>query len=278
MAARWAVAGRLAIQDPRLLTDYVRWFLSERSGRPREGVERRIVAAAISASEARRLLANLCGAWVGGTALTRVRARTAPATEVSAEAARAAARLAGDSSLGELAYGIVRALRPDVVVETGVATGVTSAYVLAGLADNEAGQLHSIDLPPTSLVTAGLVAAAVPTELRDRWVYHWGSARRLLPPILRSHGDQMKLFIHDSDHRYPNMLWELQRAWEGLGPNGWLIADDVHLHTAFDDFAAAVGAQPLYVLQAAKAGCTGLLSKATRQFRSACTGGRSWQG
>ena len=50
--------------------------------------------------------------------------------------------MSGDSALGRFVYAVVRASRPDVVIETGVATGVTSAHILAALADNEHGELQ----------------------------------------------------------------------------------------------------------------------------------------
>src|SRR5688500_12760767 len=44
-------------------------------------------------------------------------------------------------------YVIVRAAKPKVVVETGVASGISSAHILLALAANESGTLHSIDFP-----------------------------------------------------------------------------------------------------------------------------------
>lgn len=171
--------------------------------------------------------------------------------------------MAGDTSLGELAYALVRAIRPAVVIETGVATGVTSAHVLAALADNDHGVLESIDLPPGDLVGTGLVGDAVPDELRSRWRYHWSTARRRLPALLEAHrGRGPRLFIHDSDHSYENMRWELETAWRALEPGDWVMADDVDLHDAFNDFAAAAaGSAPWVVAQEAKPGSTGMLRR-----------------
>jgi hypothetical protein len=44
-------------------------------------------------------------------------------------------------------YGLVRALRPEFVVETGIATGVSTALISAAVIENGAGRLYSIDLP-----------------------------------------------------------------------------------------------------------------------------------
>jgi len=166
--------------------------------------------------------------------------------------------MAGDTMLGLVVYGVARATRPDSIVETGVATGVTSAHLLAALEDNGHGLLHSIDLPPTDMLVAGHVGAAVPNELRHRWTYHWGSSRRLLPKLLGSLQGRL-MFVHDSDHSYANMAWEIRNAWRAMSLGGVIACDDVDLHTAFSDLARELGTNPLFVRQAEKEGTTGLL-------------------
>jgi len=47
---------------------------------------------------------------------------------------------------GILLYAMVRALKPEVVVETGVANGVSSSFILKALDRNSRGRLYSIDL------------------------------------------------------------------------------------------------------------------------------------
>ena len=164
-----------------------------------------------------------------------------------------------DTSLGELAYALVRRDRPDVVIETGVARGITSAFVLAALEDNGHGKLHSIDLPPPRMVEAELVSTAIPIPLRPRWTYHWGSSRRLLKRVLRDAPGERRMFIHDSDHSYANMRWELETAWAALSPGDVLLCDDANFHAGFADAAAALGGEPRYVAQPAQGGLTGLL-------------------
>src|SRR5437588_1399250 len=53
-----------------------------------------------------------------------------------------------DFALARLCYALCRLRKPEVVVETGVGYGVTSAFLLQALAVNNQGQLWSIDLPP----------------------------------------------------------------------------------------------------------------------------------
>ena len=168
------------------------------------------------------------------------------------------ASMDADASLGELAYALVRALRPATVIETGVAHGISSAFVLAALADNDLGELHSIDLPPPRMVAADLVGAAIHADLKRRWHYHWGSARRLLPAALAGTVGP-RVFIHDSDHSYDHMRWEIETAWAAFEAGDVIICDDANFHAGFADAAAAVGGRALFVRQPASGGLTGML-------------------
>ena len=159
MRDRWQVVSRLALRDPRLLIEYFQMSARSRLG-SEEQREPAHITTAIDPAQARLHLAATVGAWSDGAALELVRRHRQ--LDAAGRAGATAERVAGDADIAELLYGLVRALRPEVVVETGVATGVTSAYLLAALADNDAGELQSIDLPSADLVRAELVGCAVP--------------------------------------------------------------------------------------------------------------------
>ncbi len=155
----------------------------------------------------------------------------------------------------EVLYVLVRALRPETVVETGVALGYSSAYLLQALHDNGTGRLHSIDLPTTDpegrtnadgvrdrvhLGSAEDTGAVIPADLRDRWELTLGPSNPTLVSVLGKVGP-IDIFFHDSEHSYENMMWEYRTAWPSLRPGGWLLSDDVHWNAAFPEFAGAQG-------------------------------------
>jgi len=141
-----------------------------------------------------------------------------------------------DPALARFCYLVCRCLAPAIVVETGVAYGVTSAYVLQALALNGKGKLLSIDLPPLGRQADRYVGALIPEDLRDRWQVHRGPSRRVLPKLLSSTGN-IDVFVHDSLHTYRNMTFELGAVWPHLRPSGAVIADDAGENRAFADFA-----------------------------------------
>jgi predicted O-methyltransferase YrrM len=147
----------------------------------------------------------------------------------------------GGRSLVGAAYCVVRHMRPERVVETGVAHGVTTRFILEALEANGAGRLWSIDLPP--LIERHLqtdVGVAVPDGLRGRWMLVRGSSRQRLRPLLTALG-AIDLFVHDSMHTTRNLQFELSQAWPALTSSGIVIADDIDFNRAFGTFALRNG-------------------------------------
>ena len=138
----------------------------------------------------------------------------------------------GDVTLGRLCYLVVRLSNPQVVLETGVLYGMTSAYILEALAQNGTGVLHSVDLPPAREGSERLMGCLVPDSLRSRWHLHRGAARRVLPGLLPRLGP-IGLFVHDSLHTYRNMNWEFRAVTPRLTEHAVVISDDVQSNAAF---------------------------------------------
>jgi len=137
-------------------------------------------------------------------------------------------------------YSLVRLLKPRVVVETGVADGVTSSYILRALEDNGEGRLYSIDLPHYLLPAGKPPGWIVEESLRGRWDLRVGDAAKLLPPLLEELGE-IDLFLHDSLHTYEHMMLEFRAAWPRLSPGGLFLSHDVGQNRAFFDFLKEKG-------------------------------------
>ena len=132
-------------------------------------------------------------------------------------------------------YLLTRLIKPDCIVETGVASGASSAYILRALHDNRSGQLYSIDLPPDNFPKGKTSGWLVPQYLKSRWTLHIGDSKDLLEPLLSDLG-QIDCFIHDSLHTYDHMLWEFRTAWSYLRSRSLFLSHDVGANDAFFDF------------------------------------------
>ena len=135
-------------------------------------------------------------------------------------------------ALGNLLYATCRSQKPEIVVETGVASGVSSSYILCALEQNKHGQLYSIDLPWWQENQSGWM---VPDYLRHRWHLILGKSSEKLVPLLKKVA-RIDIFLHDSDHSYQNMLWEFQTAWTYLKSGGLLLSHNIDTNDAFSDF------------------------------------------
>jgi hypothetical protein len=143
----------------------------------------------------------------------------------------------GDAGFVRAIWTVIRHLRPDVVIETGVAHGMTSRFILEALERNGSGNLWSIDLPPVNPVTRQEVGVAVDrVALRNRWHYIAGTSRRRLPAVLSQHR-MVDLFIHDSLHSARNVAFEMDLAWKHLRPGGVMVVDDIDINPSFQAFA-----------------------------------------
>ncbi len=141
----------------------------------------------------------------------------------------------GDLRLARLCYAVCRAVKPSVFIETGVAYGVTSAFILQALTINGRGKLYSIDRPPFARDAARFIGALIPEELKHNWQLRRGKSRKLLPSLLSELG-KADIFLHDSRHTYGNMRWEFQTVTPYLAARSFMIADDVNRNIAFQEW------------------------------------------
>ena len=152
----------------------------------------------------------------------------------------------GVGAAGEDFYVMLRMLTPEIVVETGVASGVSTAFILKALEDNNQGTLYSIDYPWRELdeefpfpegKEPGFV---IPEYLRRRWILKVGKSKDILPNLLNELG-RVDVFLHDSEHTYENMMFEYSTAWGYLSRGGLLLSHDTDWNSAFSDFHKKAG-------------------------------------
>ena len=87
----------------------------------------------------------------------------------------------------------------------------------------------------------------VPEDLCARWHLVLGRSQDALPPLFERVGGRIDFFMHDSEHSYECMSFEFEHAWEALRDGGALVADDVNVNPAWEEFTSRVGrrSQPL---------------------------------
>lgn len=153
----------------------------------------------------------------------------------------------------EFVYILVRALRPRVMIETGVFDGHSTVLTLEALSHNDGGLLISIDLPAVETIAGSTHAMPdttlpsgrqpgwiIPEALRDRHRLLLGDSKALLPRTLEEFPD-LDIFMHDSLHTYEHMMFEYRTAWPHIRRGGLLLSDDIMWNAAFHRFSRAEG-------------------------------------
>ena len=147
---------------------------------------------------------------------------------------------------GGLLHLLVRALRPNRVVETGVRPGYTTAWILAALAANGSGELVSLGPGTGAGRTKGVgestVGQLVAPALRSRWTLVLGNTEERLEGILDA--APVDLFLFDNGADLARARFELRSAWAALSPRGILLAHRTDANTAWSEFCRGQGLRP----------------------------------
>jgi hypothetical protein len=190
--------------------------------------------------------------------------RRDPVSEFLAEASDRMNDRRGVRTIGneyfQSVYAYLRKHPPETIVETGVRDGWSTLYILSALHQNDQGTLYSIDYPirngeeveryrneapsyesVTPTIPGGTDPGwIIPETLKDRWELRIGKSQdempRLYPEI-----EEIDVFIHDSDHSLPCMIFEYELAWEWLGAHGTIFSDDIDWNAGFDEFVNSKG-------------------------------------
>lgn len=144
-------------------------------------------------------------------------------------------------------YVLVRVLKPEIMIETGVANGKSSSLILCAMEHNQKGRLISIDLPnkPGKILLDGgktntgnhNVGWLVPDYLKKRWDLLIGDSKEVLPKLLINI-NKVDIFLHDSLHTYEHVQFELNTILPKLRRKSLILCDNIDLGVgrAFNEF------------------------------------------
>jgi len=159
-----------------------------------------------------------------------------------------------------LIYVLIRFIKPENVLETGVYYGGNSAFALRALDKNQKGKMTSIDFPDyeiretnsdsarhslvgdTELYTPSLRPGfMVPLLLKERWNLIEGDSLAIIPTL----DIQFDMYIHDSDHSMQFLSKEMELAWNKLSDDAIFLVDDIDWSNAFYAFVSAKRLYPV---------------------------------
>jgi predicted O-methyltransferase YrrM len=134
-----------------------------------------------------------------------------------------------------LLYFLVRYLKPDTVVESGVAAGWSSEAILRALHKNKNGHLFSSDLPYLFRSNSNLIGLGVSEKLKYRWTLNCRGDREALPSFLAV-VKSIDLLHYDSDKSFKGRQWFLNKAKLKLTTDSVVVMDDIDDNVFFKEF------------------------------------------
>ena len=130
-----------------------------------------------------------------------------------------------------LLYSLIKTNNSKVIIETGVANGITTNAIMRALEESgTGGELHSFDvLPETNKAYLG----------EGNWNFHLlkgKSAHNQIKSVVSSL-QEVDVWVHDSNHGYRWQKFEYLLALSVLRKNGILISDDIDASPAWGELA-----------------------------------------
>jgi predicted O-methyltransferase YrrM len=127
-------------------------------------------------------------------------------------------------------YAIVRAMRPEHVIETGTDKGLGAVVLAAALLRNGTGRLTTIDLNPEAGYLVSGQWATVTAHITGDTVE---VLERLTRPV--------DMFIHDSLHTVAHEALEYALVEPHLAPGALVLSDNAHNHPTLMEWAEGRG-------------------------------------
>ena len=129
-------------------------------------------------------------------------------------------------------YYIVRHLKPNIVLESGVSAGISSRSILEGLEKNKKGELYSSDLQLH--LDKKDIGILVKKELHHRWtLFDKGDEINL--PIILNRINEIDIVYYDSEKSYSGKKIFFDRILTNFTPK-IIIVDDIDRDYWFRDF------------------------------------------
>ena len=129
-------------------------------------------------------------------------------------------------------YYIVRHLKPNIVLESGVSAGISSRSILEALEKNKKGELYSSDLQLH--LEKKDIGILVKKELHHRWkLFDKGDAVNL--PIILNQINEIDIVYYDSEKSYSGKKIFFDRILSNFTPK-IIIVDDIDRDYWFRDF------------------------------------------
>ena len=124
-----------------------------------------------------------------------------------------------ECEVGEFLYGLIRMIKPELVLETGTHKGVGAAYMGSALRDNNKGKLITVEFEPQHVFKAQELFAKLNLE---------NYINSILDDVKNLYfvKERIDLILLDTEPHF--RFGEYLKFWKFLSPGGILVIHDLH--------------------------------------------------
>lgn len=155
----------------------------------------------------------------------------------------------GGAGACQLLYFLVRKMNLNVIIESGVSLGYSSATILEAIKKNGNGKLYSSDFPYPGLKNSeNYIGILVPEELRSDWVLKTKGDKYNLPEISEIAGE-VDLIHYDSDKSFSGREFALRVLENNIHRDTIIIMDDIHENEHFKELVDRFTSRPFKIFK-----------------------------
>ena len=165
----------------------------------------------------------------------------------------------GNNYAVEIIYFLMINFKPNIVLETGVAAGLSSRCILEALKKNEKGKLYSSDFPYFRLKNPEkYIGIMVPEKLKKNWHLEiLGDDKNIKKFKLKI--NYADIILYDSDKRYSGKVKFFEAVKSLLRSNTIIVIDDLHNDSFFLEYVKKNKCKNWFIVESKRKHIVGII-------------------
>jgi predicted O-methyltransferase YrrM len=165
----------------------------------------------------------------------------------------------GNNYAVEIIYFLIVNFKPNIILETGVAAGLSSRCILEAIKKNSKGVLYSSDFPYFRLNNPEkYIGIMVPEELKKNWRLEiLGDVKNIKK--FKSEINHADIIFYDSDKRYSGKINFFKSINSLIKSNTIIVVDDLHNDSFFLEYVKEMKCKNWFIVESKRKHIVGII-------------------
>jgi len=165
----------------------------------------------------------------------------------------------GNNYAVEIIYFLIIYFKPNIILETGVAAGLSSRCILEAIKKNGKGTLYSSDFPYFRLDNPEkYIGILVPKDLKKNWNLEILGDEENIKKF-KSQIDYVDIIFYDSDKRYVGKINFFQSVSTIIKTNTIIVIDDLHNDSFFFEYVKEKKCNNWFIVESKRKHIVGII-------------------